>query len=488
MSNKARFTVREIAEAVNGKLYENEVEDVEVFTVGVTRNSKETSLNNLFVAIVANRDGHDFIPDAIANGCSAVLISNPDILPLKVPAILVEDTVKAFGLLASYYRERQQFKVVAVTGSVGKTSTREIIVTGLKSQRKVYSTPSNQNNELGLPQTLLDAPENTEIVVLEMGMRLLGEIDYLTHIAKPDIALITNIGCSHIERLGSRENILKAKTEILNGLTKNGLFLINGDDEYLRDFVLSNPKSLENVRVGSITANGNVITDLCFKATDIFITDKGEGTGFDMRILPQGQTLSNVFIPVCGVCHVRNCLYALAVASELGLELEPTGAALADYTVLPGRGKVTVTRKYVIVDDAYNASFESMSVAFENLDIMQRNGEYNKTVLALGCILELGEFAASIHRDVGRKLAEYGFDRIFVTGDNRMDIVKGFELECTKNNRSDLGRIITPVENTELMKQNLKEVLENDDLILFKGSNAFGLQRMAAEFIDEGNS
>ncbi len=485
MNNKADFTLKEIAYAVSGKLYNVGKDENKKTVYGVSRSSLELKPGNLFTAIVANRDGHAFIKDAIEAGCSAVLISDASVLPLPVPAILVEDTVKAFGMLALYYRRRQHFKVVAVTGSVGKTSTREIVATALRSGLKVYSTPSNQNNELGLPNTILDAPTDTDVLVLEMGMRLLGEIDYLTHIAEPDVALITNIGCSHIERLGSRDNILKAKTEIIHGMKPGSLLIVNGDDDYLGRFVDTHSDLDDGIRVASVSTENKRITEFCFNACNTSIRDDGSGTEFNL--VSRDINVNDVFIPVCGVCHVRNALFAMLASYELGLDLKAAKKALSEYEVLPGRGNLIKTGKYTIIDDAYNASFESMSAAFENMNVISSSRKYNQTILVLGCVLELGDFAGSIHHDIGYELSKYDFDSILVTGDNSQDIWCGYTEGTEKRGKNYKDRIII-TESTEAMKSELKKIISQNDLILFKGSNAFGLQKMAKEFVDEGNS
>ncbi|MCQ2482327.1 MAG: UDP-N-acetylmuramoyl-tripeptide--D-alanyl-D-alanine ligase [Clostridia bacterium] len=485
MNNRAGFTLKEIADAVKGKLYNAGRDENETIVYGVTRSSLDLKPGNLFAAIVANRDGHTFINDAIKAGCSAVLISDASVLPLPVPAVLVEDTVKAYGLIAHYYRKRQNFKVVAVTGSVGKTSTREIVATALRSGLKVYSTPSNQNNELGLPNTILDAPSDTDVLVLEMGMRLLGEIDYLTRIAEPDVALITNIGCSHIERLGSRDNILKAKTEILNGMKSGSLLIINGDDSYLERFVETHSGSNDGIRVASVSTENKQITELCFSACNTSIRDDGSGTEFDL--VAKGVNVDRIFIPVCGVCHARNALFAMLASYELGLDLNAVKNALSAYEVLPGRGNLIKSGKYTIIDDAYNASYESMKAAFENMNVISSSRKYNHTILVLGCVLELGDFAGSIHHDIGYELSKYEFDYILVTGDNSQDIYSGYIDGTEEQGKNYKDRIIV-TESTDVMKEELKKFIGQNDLILFKGSNAFGLQKMAKEFVEEGNS
>lgn len=483
MDNTSVFTLNEIIKATNGKLC-GEGYDTDINIVsGVSNDTRKIEANNLFVAIKDVRDGHDFIDKAIEGGASCVLISDTKCLPLPIPAILVDDTVKALGLLASYYRTRQQFKVVGVTGSVGKTSTREIIATALRSGLRVHSTPSNQNNELGMPLTILSAPSDTEVLVLEMGMRLLGEIDYLTNIAKPDIALITNIGCSHIGRLGSRENILKAKTEILNGLKDGGLFLINGDDDYLEGFIKN--YNNDKIRIGSVLTTSKSFTNSSFNACNIVISSEGMGTSFDFEVWENNNkidSLEDVKISCVGICHVRNALFALYIAKELGLDLKESSKALLSYTVLSGRGNVVKTQKYTVVDDAYNASFESMRAAFENLNAIPLDQENAKKVLALGCILELGDFASSIHNDVGRELAKYDFDKIFVTGDNKEDIKNGYV-----SLKGDDSKFIL-ASDTDEMEMLLGAELDSGDAVLFKGSNAFGLSKMATRFIERGNA
>ena len=288
------FSLEEIVSAVNGQLIigSDRRMDKPVTVTGVSKDTRTIKEGELYVALVGdNFDGHSFCSMALEKGASLLLVSDASYLPTTSLAVLVDDTRIALGLLARHYRFKLGAKVIAITGSVGKTSTREMISAGLSDSFKVYSTKANLNNEIGLPMTILSAPEDTEVLVLEMGMRARGEISYLTSIACPDIAIITNVGFSHISRLGTQKNILLSKFEIVEGLVAGGVLAVNGDDKLLTDY------SLENVSIANLIASVNIDRTpspknfgIFVKASDIVIGEKE--TRFNVNITFTHDTIS----------------------------------------------------------------------------------------------------------------------------------------------------------------------------------------------------
>lgn len=458
------FTLSEIIEATNGKLIDKRADSSEVIITGVSKDTRTVASGNLYVALVGERfDGNDFCDKAIEAGAGACLVSRENAVPEGSVGVLVDDTLIAYGLIAKAYRMKLGAKVIAVTGSVGKTTTREMIAKAVSAGRKVWSTKSNQNNEIGLPTTILEAPEDTEVLVLEMGMRLLKEISYLTNIACPDIAVITNVGYCHIERLGSRENIRIAKEEIVEGLTEGGALIVNGDDEFLMENVASVVSS--GCKLVTISAGGTA--DVA--ASNISVTDSG--MNFDVN-----GVVDSVQLSVNGVHNIRNSLVALACCMITGVDAADAAKSLGEYKEMAGRGEVIRTNKYVVINDAYNASPESMAAAFDNLDIVG-NG---RKVAVLGGILELGDYAAMLHEEVGRSCGRHNFDVVIVTGDNRDDFKKGFG-ELKESSK------LVMCEDTEDVKAHLLEVIQDNDTILFKASHAFGFEKLATEIAELGN-
>ena len=472
------FSLDEIAGAVGGRVVARGVSDENTaFVGGVSKDTRTIKEGDLYVAIKGERfDGHDFCEDAVSRGASVILASDESKLPQKCIAVLVDDTVRALGDLARHYRFKINAKVVCVTGSVGKTTTREMVACALRSSFKVYSTKANENNEIGLPFTILSAPSDTDALVLELGMRLRGEISYLSKIACPDVAIITNVGYSHIERLGSREEIRLAKTEIIEGLTDNGILAVNADDSFLFDYVrniLPIGKGLAGVSVEMDVKTERLNCPMMVSAGNIRFD---QGMKFDARCNLSGaiREEKDCRLKVSGVHNVKNALFALLVTDLLGGDVRKAKEALASYEEMSGRGKISYGT-YTVINDAYNASPESMEAAFENLKLMNSRG---RKIAVLGCVLELGDYAPSLHEYIGKSCGRCGFDHIFVTGDNRDDIVRGILSE-------DPGASYTLCEDTEDVEKKLRSFAEEGDTLLFKASHAFGFEALSGKFVTE---
>lgn len=479
------FSLEEVIKATEGRLVNKTGRNIDTsseYVSGVSNDTRTIEEGNLYVAIKGERfDGHAYIGTAIEAGSPIALISDETMLPEGAMGILVEDTVVALGALARHYRFKINAKVIAVTGSVGKTSTREIITCALSASKKVHTTKANQNNEIGLPNTILSAPEDTDVLVVEMGMRLRGEISYLTNIACPDIAIITNVGYCHIERLGSKEQILLAKNEITEGIVNGGILAINADDDYLFDYCSKQSTikyMLAGVSLSSDIMSKNVNCPATIYSENIRADENG--TVFDVvaKRLNETYNIKDLRLNVNGLHNVKNALFALACSIILGADLEKASKALSEYKTMSGRGAAFRTKKYIVINDAYNASPESMEAAFLNTDIIA--GDRRK-VIALGGILELGDYAPMLHEQVGKNCAKYDFDHVFVTGDQADDFIKG-----ARSVNPDMN--ITKCENTEDVRAKMKSYVKVDDVLLFKASHAFGFEKLAEEFIEEGNS
>lgn len=467
------FSFDEAVAAVNGTVVNRKgVIGGSLFITGVSSDTRTIEPGNLYVALKGEKfDGHNYASQAVEKGAVAVVVNSMSKVPDNAVGIVVKDTLKALGDLASHYRFKIGAKVIAVTGSVGKTTTRDMITAALSPSFKVWSTKKNLNNEVGLPQTILSAPQDTRVLIVEMGMRAPGEIDYLTNIAHPDIAVITNVGYSHIGILGSREAIRSAKCEIINGLTENGILLVNGDDDFLLDHV-KNIIPLNNGLVGIFTGTA--------KNCPVSVLASGikehDGMDFDVtfRLGDKENTVKDIHIALGGEHNVRNACFAIMCASLLKADMDKTLEALASYAPMDGRGKTYHGKRYTIINDAYNASPESMAAAFGNLD---KTNPGSRKIAVLGGMLELGDVSEKLHELTGEACGKYKFDKIIVTGDDKDAFVRGL-----KKLRPDAD--VTVCTDTADVKQKALQIIREGDTVLFKASHSFGFEALAGEFID----
>lgn len=418
--------------------------DVEI--CGVEKDNRSVKAGDLFVAIRGEKfDGHDFAASAVENGAVAVLCERE--LEVDVPCLVVEDSIRGLQAIASGYRAEFFPKVVGVTGSVGKTTTKEMIASVLSEKYNTLKTEGNLNNEIGLPFTVLNLNKNHEAAVIEMGMNHFGEISRLTRIARPDIAVISAIGESHIEFLGSKEGILKAKLEILEGLSDNGIVILNGDDEYLLS--LKGKLPFKTIYYG--------ITN---KEADIFATAKSISLNeitFTVR-----ETENFEFKINCGGEHnLKNALAAVAVGRELGLSNEEIASGLEKFENTGMRQKIIKKDGRTIINDCYNANPDSMRASLKLLSDTE-----GRKIAVIADMLELGETSKDAHIELGKLAAEMA-DIIFVTGDMR---------EYVKAGAGDAE--IYAFEDVPSLCAKLKEVWTEGDTVLVKASRGMRLERV----------
>lgn len=418
----------------------------EVSFCGANFDSRNLRPGELFVAVTGARNGHAFIPDALEKGAAAVLVSEP--VREDIPAITVSDTVTALQDIARGYRESLSLRVVGVTGSVGKTTTKEMIAAVLGTTYRTQKTPENFNNGLGLPVTVLSLDRADEAVVLEMGMNHFGEISLLTRIAQPDIAVITNIGTMHMENLGSREGILQAKLEILEGLHPGGLAVFNGDNE-----LLSSVAERYHAVTFGLGANNDVRAEHITTENDItHFTADAFGTSLEITL------------PAVGEHNILNALAAIAVGLKCGVAPERIESGLADFHNTGMRQHIYDCRGVKIIEDCYNAGPESMEAAFGVL------GSYpGRKLAALGGMLELGPLAPQAHYRVGT-LAAQTADVLFAYGANSEQTVRGALDAGMKNAKY--------FESHEELAQALKAELRAGDNLLVKGSRGMKMERV----------
>ncbi len=420
---------------------------------GVSTDTRTIKKGDLFIALVGEKfNGHDYISVAEENGAAAVVCSQE--VEAGVPVLMVDDTLLALHRLAAYYRTLLDIKVVAITGSNGKTTTRDMTKTVLSSKYRVYSTDKNFNNEIGLPKSVLQLDDSYDIAVLEMGMNHLGEISRLTNIANPDVALITNVGKAHIGNLGSQENILKAKLEILEGLSNDGLLILNGDDKLLSS---ADTGSFKKQFTGIENENADIL------ASDL--KDDGEKTEFTVK---SGDETATGFIPVLGKYNVLNSLEAMLCGLHFGIDLETAFNALEGYQSVSMRCESEEINGIVFVKDYYNSSPDSARVALETLASYTKGG---KSFALLGEMLELGEFSEKEHENLGKMCEKNNIDFAYFIGDD----YKAFSRGMSKNSKSfPKDAKAEMIEDIKAFAKNLKA----GDAVLVKGSRGMKMEEV----------
>ena len=461
------LTTEEIARACGGTT----TSSVEVTSVVI--DNREVTPGALFVAIRGERlDGHQFVNAAIAAGAAAVMVHEDGIVA-DVPVIKVEDTEKALLTLARFYRESFDIPLVALTGSVGKTTTKEMIWCVLNAKYNAHKTQGNLNNSIGVPKVLLRMEEDHTAAVIEMGMNHKGEISVLTRTALPNMAVITNIGVSHIENLGSREGILAAKLEILEGLKEGSALILNNDNDMLSKLCESDFDYKYRIRTFGIHSDADVM------ATDIVYSDAS--TRFAAVIKPskldgldgadgcESKECSFVVVlPTTGEHNVYDALAAISVGAELGIEPQKMADALAGYVPAGMREKIEVVKGITLVEDCYNASPDSVRALSNTLRIKGEGGRRKIAVIA--DMLELGAYSEEGHRNCGKYLADAGVDLLLTYG----KLAKFVADEAKKNG---VLRVFEFDSKEELAKH-LIPLLKEGDVVAFKGSRGMMLEEV----------
>ncbi|MER5399648.1 UDP-N-acetylmuramoyl-tripeptide--D-alanyl-D-alanine ligase [Streptomyces sp. NPDC002599] len=457
------LSLAEIAAVVGGQTYD--IPDPALQVTGpVVRDSREVESGSLFVAFAGERvDGHDYAGAVIAAGAAAVLASRP----VGVPAIVVDDVQTALGALARHVVERLGATLVALTGSAGKTSTKDLIAQVLRSKAPTVFTPGSLNNEIGLPLTALSATEETKFLVLEMGARGVGHIRYLTELTPPRIGLVLNVGTAHIGEFGGREQIAQAKGELVESLPEDGAAILNADDPLVRAMA-----SRTKARV--ILFGESDEADV--RAENVRLTESGQPS-FSLRT-PSG--CSDVTMRLYGEHHVSNALAAAAVAHELGMSADEIARALSDAGSL-SRWRMEVTERpdgVTVVNDAYNANPESMRAALRALAAM---GKGRRTWAVLGQMAELGDEALAEHDAVGRLAVRLNVGKLVAVGGREASW-----LQLGAYNEGSWGEESVHVSDAQAAVDLLRSELRPGDVVLVKASRSVGLERVALALLADG--
>jgi UDP-N-acetylmuramoyl-tripeptide--D-alanyl-D-alanine ligase len=422
---------------------------------GVSTDTRSLVPGALYVPLKGARfDGHDFLEEAVRRGAETALISREVEIPKGLGTIRVPDTLASYGDLARYWREKLALKVVAVTGSSGKTSTKEMVASLLAQFMPVGKTHANYNNEIGLPRTLLETPPETRACVLEMGMRGPGEIAYLTSIARPDVGIITNIGTAHLGRLGSREAIARAKGELLRIGGPAMAAVVNHDDPLAREQAADH--------AGPVAS---------FSLHDPQATVWAEGRGKTFRVRWQAGPATEagatqVTLPFVGDHHRANALAAIATAWHLGLEL-PAALTIAPET-LPGRARLLSAAGVAIVDETYNANPESMRMTIQAFCQEEAPG---RRFLAIGQMGELGAYAEDAHRELGRQIAGLPIAGVVTMG------------ELARHVADALGSKAMHAADHAAGAEILAAWLKPGDRLFVKGSRAMQMEVLISEVV-----
>ncbi len=433
----------------------------------ICTDSREADSDTIFVALRGERtDGHNFIGGAISRGCKCVICEHDseEMLQNNVTAIVVNDSELALAKLAnSYQAQYLHTKNIAVTGSVGKTTTKDLVASVLSAGRRTNKSGGNHNSLVGMPLSMLQIPTESEYAVLELGMSSFGEIERLSIVATPQIAIITNIGTSHMEMLGSRENICRAKLEILCGLRDGGVLLLNGDEP-----LLANVKG-KSYRTQYVSLR-------CEKA-DFFaknIKVENDCTRFDAVCM--GTEMKDLAIRLVGRHNVYAALYAIAVATELGLAEEEIREGLYAFCPEGMRQHIYSLGSITVIEDCYNAAPESVNAALDVLGEYSRRTD-GRSIAVLGDMLELGQDSPALHRMVGAHLAENKIDKLFTLGSEAKQIAVG--ARQMGMSRTDV-RMTDHVTNIESISEALLAEIKAGDVVLFKASRAVGAEQIIA--------
>ena len=442
--------IKDILKVTNGKML---VGNEELTCENFSKDTRTIQKGDIYIGLKGeNFDGNQFWKQALESGAEAVIVQDVKISPIEMEKysnktiVKVEDTLKALYEIAKYKRSLYDIPVVAITGSVGKTSTKDIIASVVATKYKTLKTQGNNNNNIGLPLTILKLRDH-EALVIEMGMNHFGEISLLTDIAKPTLAVITNIGTSHIGNLGSRENILKAKLEILEGM-RIPKVIVNNDNDLLHNWYNENNKKIEIHTFG-------IETDSEVMAEDIKMQEESS----EFTAIEDYKKVK-INVPVGGKHFVYNALCAIAVGKMLDISTEQIRQGIESFELTKKRMDIKkLENGAIIINDAYNASYESMKVSLEFL--AKHTGE--RKIAVLGDMFELGKYTEELHRKVGKEVAKNNIDVLICAGENAKYIIE----EAQKNSKIKTYFM----HNNEEIVEKLSQESKNGDVILVKASN-----------------
>ncbi len=421
----------------------------------VTTDSRKISKNCLFVALKGEKfNGEDFVEESFKKGASAAIVSKNFSKKISGEIIKVDDTLAAYQKIASAWRDKFNIPIVAITGSTGKTTTKDLTAAVFGSLGKILKTSANFNNEIGVPMTLLELNENHKAAVIEIGMRGLGQIENLAKIVKPTIAIVTNVNETHIELLGSVENIAKAKGELVESIPEGGAVILNADNPYT-NFLKNLAKNNVKIFTHGIEKNADL------KAENVSITNSS--TEFDLIF--NGEKF-HFDMPIIGRHNVSNAMSAIAAGIFSGISIKNARQGLSTLITTKMRFEVIRRDRIIIVNDAYNASPASMQAAIKTVSEVYDS----RKIAVLGDMFELGEISEKVHREIGNYLAENNFDILITVGELGKFIAEGAK-------SAGMEKIFVTDSHEDAAKT-LLGILQADDVVLFKASHGMHLEKI----------
>ncbi len=453
------ITVKEIVAATGGRLLcGNENQKIEHLSI----DSRTMKGNDLFVPLIGEKvDAHRFIEQAFGAGAAAVLTSEHETAEDAEHAwIRVADTKKALQEIGRYYRSRLSLPLVGITGSVGKTTTREMVAAALSAKFQVYKTPGNSNSQVGVPITLSEITSADEIGVLELGMSMPGELTVIAKIAQVDMAVITNVGITHIEQLGSQENIYHEKLTIQDGLKDGGILFLNGDDALLKD---------TKAKAGCSTVYYGTGENSEYRAEDVRIED-----GYPVFTANCRGAKYPVRLSIMGRHNVLNAMVALAVADASGVPLADAVKTLSAFTGFQNRQQIAEKNGVTVIDDTYNASPVSMKAGLEVLEAKAKG----RRIAVLADMKELGPDSPKFHYEVGSWMKDHPVDILYTYGELAEHIAQG-----AKDAGMKAEYIHFDADAREALGDAVKAELKAGDCVLLKGSNSMRLGEVAKKLL-----
>lgn len=446
------LTLKDILRATDGEITAKNANSAGLEFDEISTDSRKVREGILFIPLVGEKaDGHDFIASALKHGASASL-TQKNVRGAEGTLIKVADTRKAMGDIARYYKKKYWVPSVAITGSVGKTTTKDLVYAVLAEHYNTHKTPNNFNNDIGVPLTIYGLKPEHEMAVIEMGMNHFGEIEYLAGIALPDAAVITNIGMSHIENLGSQEGIFKAKMEITKNFNDKNTLFVNGDDKFLKTVKSDTYKV---VKYGMDEGND-------YRAKDI-VNNGLKGVSFTI-VSDEGEFKAEVLQP--GVHNVYNALAAFAIGRHFGVTPEECIAGLKNCVYTSQRLEVIEHNGIEIINDCYNSSPDSIRAA---LKVQQLSLKARKVAM-LGDVLEMGEYAKQAHYDLGKAVVDAKTDVLVTAGTNAAEIAKGAKELGMEN--------VISYATTDELVNDIADLVKSGDSVLVKASHGMHFEKI----------
>jgi UDP-N-acetylmuramoyl-tripeptide--D-alanyl-D-alanine ligase len=454
------FKVKELIELFGKEKVFYTSEDVLIQSI--EHDTRRIKPNSLYVAIRGtNFDGHDFVKDAVAKGAVACIVEKK-ITDVNITQIVVEDSIKAYGKLASYWRDKLNYPIIGVTGSNGKTTTKDILYSVFSTKKRTVRTDGNFNNLIGVPYTLLSFPLDAEVGIVEMGMNAAGEIKELSYIAKPNVAIITNIGRAHIGLLGSIQKIFSAKMELMDFVLKNnGSICVNLSDKLLFKWFTSNPPRTNFITyaVNDEKLNAKILArSLGFKdGAEHFSITMNDGSVF------------NAQIPLMGEHNVINACSAVSAGLLLGLDIKDCIRGVMDVKASKLRSTIIEKQGVIYFVDCYNANPDSMKASIISVSEYKNSG---RKIAVLGDMLELESLSSELHREIGEFVADKKFDALFIYGNYSNDYMNGY-LSSGGNKSTVFTYAVAEIDK---MKKDINSYLKTGDIVVVKGSRGMKLE------------